>query len=95
MRPVGLSMKLVAQIRRVKKVVKQHGLTKDGIENLPIADRIEIELEGDKDEPCMMFRYTNSGDFCGDTWHEDLKSAFAQAEFEYGIVTNDYLEISD
>lgn len=39
-------MKLAAQVRTVNDAVEQRALTKDGTKNLPIADRIEIELEG-------------------------------------------------
>ncbi len=38
----------------------------------------------------MMFRYTSSGEFCGDTWHETLEDAIAQAGYEYGLSEQDF-----
>jgi len=35
------------------------------------------------DEGAMLYRYTKSGQFCGDTWHETLDQAKEQASFEY------------
>ncbi len=38
----------------------------------------------------MMYRYTDAGEICGDTWHPNLMDAFAQAEFEYGLSERDF-----
>ena len=38
----------------------------------------------------MMYRYTDAGQFCGDTWHENLDAAFGEAETEYGLTENDF-----
>lgn len=43
----------------------------------------------------MMVRYNEAGDFCGDTWHEDLQHAFAQATFEYGLAREDFRVVAD
>lgn len=43
----------------------------------------------------MMYRYTRSGDFCGDAWREDLESAFEQAKFEYGLGSEDFPTVLD
>jgi hypothetical protein len=56
----------------------------------PLPDRLEIEIKGSESEPCMMFRYTSDGAFCGDTWHESLEGAFHQAEYEYGLKPADF-----
>ena len=61
-------------------------------EDLPLPVRVEIEVEDPK-KPCMMFRYTKAGEFCGDTWHEDLENAFSQAEYEYGLLEKDFIEV--
>jgi len=73
------------------------GTIRDGVveagPNLPIPDRVEIEFSGDIHEPVFMYRWTRNGDFCGDTWHEDLDAALRQAQFEYGLTRADFLEI--
>jgi hypothetical protein len=65
-----------------------------GGEPMPLPDRIEIEPEPGSDH-YFMYRYTKSGEFCGDTWHEDLESAFNQATFEYGLSAADFLLVHD
>ena len=59
---------------------------------MPLPDLVEIEPEPGK-ECCMMYRYTDAGLFCGDTWHEDLDAAFAQAEREYGLTVSDFHQV--
>jgi len=74
-------------------------LDEDGVPrvvaNLPLPDRIEIEMEAGRQDPCMMIRYADDGRFGGDTWHENLEAAFAQAEYEYGLVESDCKRSSD
>jgi hypothetical protein len=88
----------------MKYVADVHHVVRDGIHKIaelregeiqPIADmphpdRVEIELDGTPNQPCMMYRYTRSGEFCGDTWHRNLEEAFAQAEYEYGLGEQDF-----
>lgn len=57
---------------------------------MPDAHRVEIELDGFEAEPCMMYRYTADGQFCGDTWHESFEQALAQAKYEYGLDRCDF-----
>jgi hypothetical protein len=57
---------------------------------MPLPDRVEIELDGAEAQPCMMYRYTNDDEFCGDTWHETFAAALEQAEFEYGLTRGDF-----
>jgi len=61
---------------------------------MPLPDRVEIEPEPGS-EHCMMYRYTRAGEFCGDTWHEDLDAAFMQAEHEYGLSASDFLAVHE
>jgi hypothetical protein len=91
--------KYVARVREVHMA----GIHKVGhIENgqvvagspMPLPDRVEIEPDIDG-AACMMYRYTKSGDFCGDTWHQDLASALDQAKFEYGLEGTDFLLVTD
>jgi hypothetical protein len=60
------------------------------VADLPLPTRVEIELEGGPNEPCMMFRYNDAGEDCGDTWHENLTQALDQAKFEYGLGEADF-----
>jgi len=59
---------------------------------MPLPSRVEIWLKGEFNKPCMMYRFTDSNDFCGDTWHESLDAAFRQADFEYGLSPSDFKE---
>ncbi len=61
---------------------------------MPLPDRVEIEPEPGSDH-CFLCRYEKSGKLCGDTWHEDLEAAFAQAEYEYGLGASDFLVVHD
>ena len=54
-----------------------------------------IETEAGRQGPCMMIRYADGGRFGGDTWHENLEAAFAQAEYEYGPVESDFKRVND
>jgi hypothetical protein len=84
---------------RISRIL-QHGIHKIGRvtadgrltagDPLPVPDRVEIRLETGADGPCLMVRYTDSGRFCGDTWHKSLGDAFAQAAFEYGLCEADF-----
>jgi hypothetical protein len=88
----------VTYVAKVKQVLRQNihtvGSIVDGevhtVTSMPLPDRIEIHSDGSETQPCMMYRYTNDGQFCGDTWHETLEAAFQQAEFEYGLTHSDF-----
>lgn len=70
------------------------GTIRDGrpepVADMPLPNRVEIEIEDGPDQHCMMYRYTDADDYCGDTWHENLKAAFDMAEFEYGLSEEDF-----
>ena len=87
-------MKYVAKVTRVLRAIQSVGGLSDGmivpVASLPHPDRVEIELEAGPGDPCMMYRYTSSGEFCGDTWHETLERAIAQAGYEYGLSDQDF-----
>jgi len=88
-------MKYVARVTQLLRTgVHALGELRDGevhrVAYLPRPDRLEVELEGGPEQPCMMYRYTDAGEFCGDTWHETLRDAFAQANDEYGLSEGDF-----
>jgi hypothetical protein len=89
-------MKLIAEvgqvlrpgIHRVASVDSEGDLAPVSV--LPAPQRVEIELTGGTTDPCFLLRYTDAGEFCGDTWHENLESAYAQAESEYGLSPEEF-----
>lgn len=89
----------VAHVTQVLRTIHKLPAAEQGevnpVADLPLPERIEIELEGDAGHPCMMYRYNDTDGFCGDTWHPDLKSAFAQAEFEYGLKRADFARVEE
>lgn len=92
-------MKYVARVREVLKTgIHTIARIKDGevvaLDPMALPERIEIEASEDGGE-CMMYRYTRTGEFCGDTWHECLESALGQAEYEYGLKREDFLVLHD
>jgi len=94
-------MKYVARVTEVLRTgIHKIGDIQDGevrpVVDLPLPDRVEIEIKADRTmQPCMMYRYTDAGEFCGDTWHETLEDAFEQAEFEYGLFQRDFQVVDE
>lgn len=90
-------MKYVARVRDVlvsgihtTAVVEREEI--QGSLSMPLPDRVEIESSMD-DTDCFLYRYTRSGECCGDTWHENLQAAFEQAQFEYGLAPDQFLAV--
>jgi hypothetical protein len=89
-------MKYVAKVARVL----QPGIHRIGAPGGPVtlmqpATRVEIELDGAKNDPCMMYRYAEDDAFAGDTWHQSLANAFEQATLEYGLQASDFSPVND
>ena len=61
------------------------------LEDLPLPNHVVIECDDDETNPCMMYRYTDDGRFCGDTWHENVADAFRAAAWEYGLSRQDWM----
>lgn len=92
--------KLVASVTEVLRAgIHKIGGVQEGaprpIADLPLPNRVEIEMEGERQDPCMMYRYTDAGEFCGDTWHETLDAAFDEAKSEYGLVEDDFTQADE
>lgn len=90
-------MKYVARVREVlvpgvhtTAVVEEGELQSPRPMSLP--DRVEIETSQSGSD-CFLYRYTRSGECCGDTWHENLQAAFEQAQFEYGLAPEQFLAV--
>ena len=93
-------MRYVARVSKVlHPEIHSIGTIEDGrvvrVAGMPLPTRVEIHLDGSPDEPCMMFRYDDDNAFCGDTWHQNLSEAFADAEYEYGITEDDFSPMDD
>jgi hypothetical protein len=81
-----------ASVRRVTgKTIHSRGELVDGrvvpVERMPEAAWVMIE---ETSSGFYLFRYSATGEFGGDTWHETLEEAKRQAEFEYGIEDPDW-----
>lgn len=93
-------MKYVARVTQVLRPgIHKIGTICDGrpeaVADMPFPNRVEIELDGGPEQPCMIYRYTDGDDCCGDTWHQNLEDAFAAAEGEYGLVEKDFTLVED
>lgn len=90
-------LRLVARVSEVRNHIHRSGTVEHGefqnTGDLPRPDRVEIRVEGERTEPCMMYRWSKAGDYCGDTWHQTLDDAFQQANYEYGLTESDFLEV--
>jgi hypothetical protein len=95
----GNHMKYVANVTKVLKLdIHKIGEVRGGQvharADLPTPNRVEIDAAS-PEAPCMMYRYTDMGEFCGDTWHETLADAFAQARYEYGLSEQDFVTVPE
>lgn len=52
--------------------------------------RVEIVFD---ELGAFMLRYDKNGDFCGDTWHQTIEEAKAQASFEFNTNEADWVEV--
>ena len=59
-------------------------------EDLPFAQLLVLERAADG---IYLYRYTADGDDCGDTWHESVEDAQAQAEFEYEAALGKWYDV--
>jgi hypothetical protein len=57
------------------------------VEPQPVADWVEIE---ECAGGVLLLRWTDAGEFGGDTWHESTERAKDQARFEYEIEEEDW-----
>jgi hypothetical protein len=67
----------------------------DGVDSrreLPLADVLIME---EKPEGVFLYRYTEQGQFGGDTWHQKVDDAVAQSEFEFGLSPDDWKPIPE
>lgn len=85
-----LCAKLSSNLSRTKHKVGE--IQEDGTvvaEDLPIATQVEIVDEGNG---VCLYRYDANGNCVGDTWHLTVDEAKGQAQFEYNINDDDWIE---
>ena len=58
-----------------------------GATNLPPARMLRIE---ESEGGFFLLRLTSDGQFAGDTWHESVRDAQLQAEFEFGVTPREW-----
>ena len=90
-------MQYTARVRQVLHpgihyIAKLQDGRPERVADLPSPDFVEIEFT-QPGGACTLFRFTDGGEFCGDTWHETLAEAFAQAEYEYGLSEGDFTTV--
>jgi len=56
---------------------------------LPPPDFVEIKADA---SGFFLLRFNSQGVFSGDTWHQSVEEAKAQARFEYEIAEHDWVE---
>ncbi len=78
-----------------KIIVRQWELDLRTVSAMPLPDVLIIERDISPDPGFMLYRYTKSGTFAGDTWHENLEDAKHQAEFEYGNTLGEWQEVPE
>jgi hypothetical protein len=86
-------MKLKAYVARVTgKTSHSVGEVVDGkvVPKRQMPDAAWVVIE-EVNGSCYLSRYSNNGDFAGDTWHETVDEAKRQARFEYDIPDGDWI----
>ena len=90
--PIRL-MALVGEEIPAQETRHVRGASGDGEEVMSWPD--VVLLQADAAQGTMLYRYTSSGAFCGDTWHETVAAAKHQAEFEYGAALGAWVAVPD
>lgn len=54
-----------------------------------------VLMEPDEDGGIILLRLTRTGEFGGDTWHDNEDDARDQAEYEFGAALGPWTEIPD
>jgi len=55
--------------------------------------RPEVVFIDDSESGWFLFQYTLAGQFGGDSWHESLEQAKAQAKYEHGAGLGDWIPV--
>jgi len=74
--------KWIASVRRVTGLTRHIGLP-------PTKEPARLTIE-EGEEGVFLFRHDEDGEFCGDTWHESVEDATAQARAEFEVTAEDW-----
>lgn len=84
---------LVGPLAGERRITQTTGFPIDSSQVLPAPD-VVLMIAGP--EPgAMLFRYTATGEFGGDTWHPTLESAGEQATYEYENALGDWVHVPE
>lgn len=74
--------RMIASARRVTGLAWHRGLP-------PTNERARLTIEEGQEGP-LLLRHDKDGYFCGDTWHESVEMAIAQAQVEFEVAAEDW-----
>jgi hypothetical protein len=57
--------------------------------------RARVLIITDEESGIMLFRFSASGEFAGDTWHQNLDDAKHQATYEYGDALGEWQSVPE
>jgi hypothetical protein len=64
-----------------------------GIDHRAPLPRAHVLIIEEESEGFLLLRYSERGQYAGDTWHDELEAAKAQAEFEYPNSIGEWLTV--
>jgi len=82
---------LVGPMTGERRITQTQGFPIDPSKMLPSPD--VILLVAGPEPGAMLFRYTVSGEFGGDTWHSSLDAAREQVEYEYEEALGEWVHV--
>jgi len=88
---------LVGAIAGERRVAQTEGFPLDPAKMLPLPDVVLVVADGRDGGGggAMLFRYTAHGELAGDTWHDSVADARAQAAYEYGDALVPWIEVPE
>ena len=84
--------KLRAKVQQVSGTAKHMHAASHGPSAIPDPDYVVIEEQAGA---FYLLRFSRENECLADTWHLTVEEAKNQAEFEYGIKTTDWVEVTD
>jgi hypothetical protein len=63
--------------------------------DMQLPDRVEFKLDGEPDEPCMIYRYTDSGDFLRRHMASEPRRCICCSRREYGLSAEEFTLVKD
>lgn len=66
-----------------------------GNDTRTLMPRAQVLIITDEASGIMLYRFTASGEFAGDTWHQNLDDAKHQAVYEYGEALGEWQPVPE